>query len=204
MPPRFIAKQLSHPAGLFAPVIGFLMNRHNARMNAFALECLQVTEIDRVLEIGFGGGLTLRNLTKAAGHYCGLDRSADVVAQATRRFRPAVQAGRACFLQGRIEQMPVETASIDKCLTVNTIYFWTSLDQGFSEIYRVLAPGGRAVIGFLPKQQMDRLGMPTDIFTTRDAEEALRVMQQTGFTDIRIRRPDLQTPWVALVGQRPA
>lgn len=203
MPPRFIARQLAHPAGIFAPVIGFLMNRHNARMNAFAIDCLGPGITDRLLEIGFGGGLTLERLTTAAGHYCGVDRSADVVAGARRRFASAVKAGRVSFLQGSIEQMPVETGSVDKCLTVNTIYFWTSLEQGFSEIHRVLAPGGLAVIGFLPKQQMDRMGMPTDIFTTRDAEDALQAMKQAGFIDVRLCRPDLQTSWVALVGRHP-
>ena len=39
--------------------IRFLMNRHNARMNAFALRELELEPTDYVLEIGFGGGQTL-------------------------------------------------------------------------------------------------------------------------------------------------
>jgi len=35
------------------------MNRHNAKMNAFAVKMLSLRPDDRVLEIGFGGGATL-------------------------------------------------------------------------------------------------------------------------------------------------
>jgi arsenite methyltransferase len=53
MPPRIVAQQLSHPTGLLGRFMGRLMNRHNAKMNAFALKLLELTPADRVLEIGF-------------------------------------------------------------------------------------------------------------------------------------------------------
>ena len=42
------------------------MNRHNAKLNAFAVHQLNLTSSDRVLEIGFGGGVTLPLLIKQA------------------------------------------------------------------------------------------------------------------------------------------
>ena len=57
-PPRFIARQLSCPTGLFGGIMGLLMNRHNAKMNRFAVRQLELKTTDRVLEIGFGGGST--------------------------------------------------------------------------------------------------------------------------------------------------
>ena len=44
MAPRFISRQLSCPTGFFAPIMGLLMNRHNAKMNGFALQQLDVKE----------------------------------------------------------------------------------------------------------------------------------------------------------------
>jgi len=47
---------------------------------------------------------------------------------------------------------------------VNAVYFWQSLDAGFAEIYRLLGRGGGLVVGFLPKERMDRLGYPAKYF----------------------------------------
>ena len=65
-----------------------------------------------------------------------------------------------------------------------------------------LKPGGRIVIGFLPKERMDRMGMPEDIFTTRVPREVVEALAKTGFCDARIERPEPQTPWNVIVATR--
>lgn len=142
MPPRFIARQLSCPSGLPGRIVGRLMNRRNARMNAFAVTQLELQPADRVLEIGFGGGVTLPTLIAVAGSVTGLDRSRDAVKLANARFSTAVKAGRAQFRVGVVESLPFESGHFTKVCTVNTVYFWKSLDQPFAEIFRVLAPEG--------------------------------------------------------------
>jgi len=204
MAPRFIARQLSHPAGWFNVVIRFLMNRHNSRMNAFAVKMVEPAPSDRVLEIGFGGGLNLPSLIGRAGFVAGIDRSHDVVAWARRRFSGAVSGGRAEFGTGTVEALPFGADAFDKVCTVNTVYFWTSLDAGSAEIYRVLKSGGRAVIGFLPKQHMDRMGYPVDIFTTRAANDVIMALERVGFTDIGVERPAPETLWNVVVATKPA
>ena len=97
MAPRFIARQLSRPSGFIGVAIRHLMNRHNARMNAFAIQQLQLEPADRVLEIGFGGGVTLPALLNAAAFTAGVDRSSDVIDWAQRHFDKAIKAGRAEF-----------------------------------------------------------------------------------------------------------
>jgi arsenite methyltransferase len=199
MPPRFISKQLSCPTGFFAPIMGLLMNRHNAKMNSFALHQLRLTPADRVLEIGFGGGLNLPHLIAGAAFGGGVDRSSAMVRRARSRFHQAVSAGRADIRGGTVEDIPFPATSFSKVCTVNTIYFWNSLEAGFAEIHRVLSPGGRAVIGFLPKDHMDRMGMPPDIFTTRAPDEVLAALERAGFSEIRIERPTPSTPWNVIV-----
>jgi arsenite methyltransferase len=202
MAPRFIARQLSHPTGLGGRLIGLLMNRRNAGINAYAVQQLELTPSDRVLEIGFGGGVALPSLIERAAFVAGVDRSHDVVEQATAQFSKAVTAGRASFREGTVEALPFEAASFDKVCTVNTIYFWRSLDAGCSEIHRVLAPGGRAVVGFLPKERMDRMGMPTDIFTTRAPDDVVAALEKAGFGTVQVTRPEPVTEWIAVVASR--
>src|SRR5436190_12058598 len=174
MPPRFIARQLSRPTGFFGRIMGRLMNRHNAKLNAYAVRQLDLNPSDRILEIGFGGGVTLPSLIAGAAFVGGIDRSRDMVRRANARFSEAVSAGRAIFREGNVEELPFEASSFGKVCTVNTVYFWNSLDAGFAEIHRVLSPGGRVVVGFLPKERMDRMGMPKDIFTSRAPEDVPR------------------------------
>ena len=202
MAPRFIARQLSRPNGFLGAVIRHLMNHHNARMNAFAVRELGLDPSDRVLEIGFGGGVTLPSLIEAAAFVAGIDRSIDVVDWAQRRFSKPIKAGRAEFRQGNVEALPFETAAFDKVCTVNTVYFWTSLDAGFGEIHRVLKPRGRVVVGFLPKDRMDRMGMPQDIFTTRALSDVIEALTRAGFSRARVDRPEPQTPWNVIVASR--
>jgi ubiquinone/menaquinone biosynthesis C-methylase UbiE len=202
MAARFIAKQLAHPNGFMGAVIRFLMNRHNARMNSFAVRQLQLEPTDHVLEIGFGGGLTLPSLLDATAFVTGLDRSNDAVTSAKRRFSKHIDSGRADFRQGDVEELPFHASAFHKVCTVNTVYFWTSLEAGFGEIYRVLKPRGRIAVGFLPKELMDRMGMPEDIFTTRAPLEVVGATTKAGFKDVLIARPKPLTPWNVVVATR--
>lgn len=202
MPPRFISRQLSRPTGAFARVTGWLMNRHNAKMNAFAVEQLELGPSDRVLEIGFGGGIALRSLVGRASFVGGVDLSREMVESAKAKYSTAVIAGRADFREGSVEAIPFDAASFGKAFTVNTVYFWRSLDAGFTEIQRVLAPGGRVVIGFLPKEWMDRLGHSPDIFTARTLDEIIAALTASGFKHVHIERPDPTTRWNVAVATR--
>ena len=82
MAPRFIARQLSRPTGFFGRIMGQLMNWHNAKLNSYAVRQLELTPSDHVLEVGFGGGVTLRSLLASAAFVAGVDRSSDMVGRA--------------------------------------------------------------------------------------------------------------------------
>jgi arsenite methyltransferase len=178
------------------------MNRHNARMNAFVVQELELTPTDRVLEVGFGGGVALQSLITTAAYVAGVDRSPAMVQRANGRFAEAVSAGRAEFRQGSVEALPFGAAMFGKACTVNTVYFWTSLSVGFAELHRVLSPGGRLVVGFLPKEWMDRMGYPSDIFTSRTPEEVIGTLTDAGFRGVRVERPAPTTRWNVIIASR--
>jgi len=182
--------------------MGWLMNWRNAKLNAFAVQQLEVGPSDRVLEIGFGGGVALRSLVGRASFVGGVDLSSEMVEWANAKYSDAVAAGSAHFRQGSVEAIPFDAASFRKALTVNTVYFWRSLELGFAEIGRVLVPGGRVVIGFLPKEGMDRLGLRPDIFTARTPGEISAALSASGFRHVYLERPYPTTPWIVAVATR--
>ena len=202
MLPRFIARHLSQPTGVLGRIVGRLMNRNNAKMNAFAVKLLELTPDDRVLEVGFGGGVGLPSLIATAAYVAGVDRSPWMVQQANANFAKAVSAGRAEFRHASVEVLPFGAATFTKACTVNTVYFWTSLGVGFAELHRVLSPGGRLAVGFLPKEWMDRMGYPADIFTSRSPEEVVAALNEAGFRGVRVERPEPTTRSIVVIANR--
>jgi arsenite methyltransferase len=202
MAPRFIARQLANPSGFIGRLIMAEMNRRNAKLSAYALSLLTIEPADRVLEIGFGGGLLLPQLLEGAAFVAGLDRSETAVAAARRRYARAVKSGRADFRLGDVAAQPFANGAFDKALTVNTVYFWPSLDAGFAELARVLAPGGRLAVGFLPKEHMAPMNMPADIFTGRAPEDVMASLTRVGFTNVSAKRPEPSTLWNVVVAGR--
>ena len=202
MAPRYLARQLSRPTGIGGWLVRLGMNRGNARLNSYALDQLQLVAEDRVVEIGFGGAVIVPQLLRDAAFVCGVDRSQDVVDAASRRFTEAVRSGRVKFQVGMIENLPLPDATFHKALSVHTLYFWQSLEAGSKELARVLMPGGRVVLGFLPKVHMDRMNMPIDIFTPREPNEVIAALQDARFSDVEVRRRTPETAWVIATGVR--
>src|SRR5262245_59206707 len=91
-----LAHQLGRPSGLAGLFMARTLNKVNARVNAVALESLAPREADHVLEVGFGGGLMLRELLPrtAAGFCAGIEISHPMLNRSRRDFRDAIQNGR--------------------------------------------------------------------------------------------------------------
>lgn len=157
--------------------------------------------MDRVLEIGFGGGGLLAELVERVSFVGGVDRSTTMIDCAKVRFADAIAQGHAEFRDGRAEAVPFGAAAFDKVCTVNSVWFWRSLENGFAEAARVFAPGDRIVVGFPPPDRKD-VAMPGDVFTPRTADEVIEALAGAGFDDLGVVRPDAARGWNLIVGQR--
>ena len=176
---RLLSDQLSRPSGLAGRVVAAGMNRGNRDFNARAIEQLDVRPGTRVLDLGFGGGLTFRPLLEKRATVVGVDRAEDMVAAAAERHREDVAAGRISVHAGDVLALPLEDAAVDRVLTVNTVYFWPDLAPALREVHRVLAPGGRIVIGIRDGSVMERVDPA--VFTLRPPAEIAAALQAAGF-----------------------
>ena len=147
---------------------------------------------DRVLEIGFGGGVTLPSLMDAAAFIAGVDRSDDVIGWAQRRFSRQIRMGQADFRQGDVKSLPFNTAAFDKVCTVNTVYFWASLEAGFAEIYPCSQATRPRRCRFSSERVDGPHGDAEDIFTTRAPLKVARAHKGRfqGHTDRASRTAD--------------
>src|SRR5713101_7019218 len=126
---RWIVSQFTYPRGLPGRLVGWEMalRPSNRKRNAWAVSLMDVQPSDRVLEIGFGPGIAVREIARRAtrGQVVGIDRSAVMRAQATRRTAAAIRAGRVSLTVASIDDPPAFDHPFDKILTVNNMAMWS-------------------------------------------------------------------------------
>src|SRR5881275_2886306 len=106
---RDVIGQAHQPRGAAGSVSGWMFAHRpsNRQRNRWAVSLLDVRPTDRVLEIGFGPGVAVAELVRAgAGHVVGIDHSAVMLRQASRRNAAAIRAGRVALLEAPVEQLP--------------------------------------------------------------------------------------------------
>ncbi|MCG8592182.1 MAG: class I SAM-dependent methyltransferase [Proteobacteria bacterium] len=194
------------PSGFVGRALGWVMARDNDPMNALAVEVLAPAPGDRVLEVGFGPGRGLERLAAAVpeGRVDGVDHSALMVADARRRNRRAVEAGRVCPRQASVHTLPYEDACFDGAMAVNNHQFWPAPVAALRELARVLRPGAPLVVAIRARSPEGRLRYD-GIAYDEAAQAALRAqLVDAGFewqTEVRRALPKVFA--AALVARRP-
>jgi arsenite methyltransferase len=114
--------------------------------NPFSLGRLAAGE--RVLDLGCGAGtdsLVAAQMVGSSGSVVGIDMTPAVLAKA-RRAAAELGVTNADFVEGEVESLPFQDDSFDVVISNGVIDLVPDKDAVYSEIYRVLAPGGRIQI----------------------------------------------------------
>jgi SAM-dependent methyltransferase len=161
-----IVGQFGHPQGMAGGVAGWVMARRpsNRQRNSWVVSLLDVQPNDRVLEIGFGPGLAIAELSRRvgdSGHVYGIDHSEVMLRQATRRNASAIAAGRVSLSRASVDQLPPSLGGpFDAILTVNSLGIWPAPTERLDEPRRRLRPGGHITIASQPRCQGPRRAPP--------------------------------------------
>jgi SAM-dependent methyltransferase len=142
-----IGAQLRHPSGPWGRIAGRAMAIANAKPNALAIAALGIEGGESVLELGCGPGLALQGLLRLPhlARLIGLDWSDVMLAQAARRNRRALEAGRLALVRGDFARLPFAAEVADAILAVNVVYFMQS-PAAMRDARRLLRWGGRIVL----------------------------------------------------------
>jgi SAM-dependent methyltransferase len=197
-----VRAQFGRPTGLPGQVAGGIMAHRasNRRRNAWAVSLLDVQRDDRVLEIGFGPGIAIKELSARApeGHVCGLDHSPVMVQQAARRNAEAVRRGQVDLRLGSVDELPDFDAPFDKVLAVNVTLFWDRPVELLGNLRRVLRTSGRIAIAFQPRGPG-----ATDEAATRTGQELVAALRDAGFSPLRLETLNLKPAVVCALGVNP-
>jgi ubiquinone/menaquinone biosynthesis C-methylase UbiE len=190
---KFLAAQLCRPFGLFGKfVMADFLNKHNEKMNHFAVERLDIQPTDKVLDIGFGGGITIEEMLQTinTGKIYGVEFSQIMVEQAKQKFKPEIYSNKVSIEFGDVKQLSFIENTFDKVCTVNTIYFWNEPLASLQEIKRVLKSNGKLVVGIRSADKMKELPVTQYNFRLYDPEAVRDLLVEAGFINILIDHRD--------------
>ncbi|WP_214321838.1 class I SAM-dependent methyltransferase [Nonomuraea sediminis] len=199
-----VVRQFGRPRGAAGSVAGWVMaHRDSNRLrNSWVAALLDVRPEEKVLEVGFGPGLAVAELSRRvgpSGHVYGVDHSAVMLRQASRRNAAAVRAGRVTLIQGAVDRLPPALdGPFDAVLAVNSLGFWPDPAERLDDLRRRLAPGGRIAIVSQPR---------TPGATRNTSLEAARtitaLLQSAGFSQPRTELLDLAPPVACVLAVNP-
>lgn len=153
-----------------------------------------------VLDLGCGAGIDVfiaAQLVGPSGRAIGVDMTAEQLAVARRNVEPIMKnlgfaRPNVEFLEGRIEEIPVESHSVDVVISNCVINLSNHKQRVFEEIRRVLKPGGEFLIADIVADRRipARLASDARLFSecltgAAYAQDLRRTMQAAGFQDVR-------------------
>ncbi|MBR5656969.1 MAG: methyltransferase domain-containing protein [Prevotella sp.] len=137
----------AHPQGRMGWFMLKFMNLCHAPLTNWGLDLVDIQDGWTMLDIGCGGGATLKRLLKRSkgGMVYGLDISEESVLKA-QQVNAKLLDKQVFVKQGSAAALPYEDGKFDLVTAVETVYFWPNLPGCLQEVHRVLKPGGRCAI----------------------------------------------------------
>jgi len=129
-----------------------------------------------------------------------VDPNREALARALRKARELGLSRRTVAVCGRAESLPLADDSIDLVVSRGSIFFWEDRPAAVREVYRVLSPGGKAMLGgglgntYPPWARREFIRRRRE-GVRKQGRDALRAFQE-------VRRPDTFRRWAEEAGLR--
>ena len=177
------------PKGFLGRCMLRFMNFGHAPLTNWGLDHVEFSDGMVMLDIGCGGGATLKRLLKRSpeGMVYGIDISEESVVKA-KNVNKQLLNKQVFVQQGSANRLPWEDQKFDVVTAVETVYFWPNLPQCFQEVKRVLKPGGQFAI-MLEVIEGDSIWTNVVEGMTVYSPEMLKdMLEQAGFGDVKVFR----------------
>lgn len=182
------------------------MNKSHEPVTEWALDFLKPGGADRLLDIGCGGGATIRRLADRVpeGKVTGVDYSPVSVRESGRYNEDLIGEGRAEVVEASVEDLPFEENSFDRITTVESFYFWPEPEENLKEVLRVLKPGGQFLLiadiyGKAGLDEATRRNIRVYDLFNPSKEEFHLMFRDAGFTAVKIHLKE-GTDWICVEG----
>jgi cyclopropane fatty-acyl-phospholipid synthase-like methyltransferase len=163
----------------------------------WAADLLKVQPSDVVLEIGCGSGVLAELICTRLreGRLVGIDRSAAIIAAATKRNRQHISDGRARFLPVTLKDALLANERFDKAVAVNVNVFWQRPEKELAALHALLAPKAALYLIYQP---------PTEDKAQQIAAQVRHNLESNGFSVRSVSFRDLKPGSAVCVVAKPA
>ena len=145
---EFLIKQSQKPSGLIGRVITKIWSFYFKKLSLWAIKQTTISDNYRILEIGYGGGSTIKNLLALNKNLeiHGIDISKESYRTAQRVHSDSIRKGSVQLKIGNVENMPYQINYFDRIFAIQTHIFWKDIKKSFQEVYRVMSSNSTLII----------------------------------------------------------
>jgi ubiquinone/menaquinone biosynthesis C-methylase UbiE len=177
------------PRGFGGRVILMVMNRGHKSIYENVAKALELRPEDDLLEVACGNGHFIKIYASHVRSAAGLDLSELCIKLASKKNKERVTAKTAEFIQGEAAQLPWKDNKFSATTAMASFIIFPKPAESLKEMYRVLRPGGRAVVcvegnaedGKDHSNDIKKYG--AHLWTENDVRNMLK---EAGFSDIAI------------------
>ena len=192
----------ANPQGWMGRLMLRFMNFGHAPVTNWGLDLIDFQDGWTMLDIGCGGGATLKRLIKKSvnAKAYGIDISEESVAKA-RKVNADLLGKQVFVCQGSAEKLPCEDGKFDLVTAVETVYFWPNLPSCLKEVHRVLKKGGKFAILVEVVEGDSIWTKVVEGMTAYSPEQLKKLLDDAGFvdTEIHCKKPS----YAAILGVKP-
>lgn len=198
--------QTRKPEGTLGKIMIGGMNVGHAKVSDWGFSHLPDITVKNAVDLGCGGGRSVSVLLKKYpdAHVTGIDYSDLSVQKSTEYNKKMIEKGRCTVELGDVSSLTLQPGSYDLATAFETIYFWPDLVQCFSQVLKILKPGGLFMI-CMESDGEDKASLhyATIIegmknYTISDIEGALK---QAGFSEIHSDH-HVSKPWITVIAEK--
>jgi len=145
---EYLIGQSVKPKGFIGKIMLGVMNHAHKSIFKLGIENINFHENCKLLDLGFGGGMLLKILSKKYKDIklFGIDFSYEALKTGTKNNKKDIESGKIKLFQGDIGKIPFSENYFDVITAFQTHYHWQDLEKKVKEIYRVLNKNGQFII----------------------------------------------------------
>ncbi|MGX7100598.1 class I SAM-dependent methyltransferase [Gemella sanguinis] len=177
---RFLIKQSQKPSGLVGRVITKIWSFYFKKLSLWAIKQTTISGNYRILEIGYGGGSTIKNLLALNKHLevHGIDISKESYRTAQRVHSDSIRKGSVQLKIGNVENIPYQNNYFDRVFAIQTHIFWKDIKKSFQEVYRVMSSNSTLIIA----SEKEKINYHMTDYRT--SHEFIQLLTSIGFSKI--------------------
>lgn len=190
-----LIEQSKNPNKRIGKIMLNIMNKAHMSRTKIALNKLSIKEGYILLDIGCGGGETIREMSKMNTNIriIGVDYSETSVNLSIERNSKDVQSGKVEIVVGEVSKLPFEDKYFDIITAVQTHYYWPDLKNDVKEVYRVMNTNGKLLIA----AEIYKINYHMEGYKTSD--EMKELLQSLGFRKVTIEEDG---KWRYVIGEK--